>query len=182
MQLWPTADFQRVLTSARHARMKYPLHSGRYKLEEALTLVRDWQYTLNEVGAYLRGELLLPAGAVLGNHCTTDDLEEWLTSIMEAVTWQLGYYVLPAVSALEGDGLPDYEVVRLAAFTQTGVKVIADQYAQVREVYGVGVDLAPPALLRGIPILAVTMGAAVDLIECLFDQIDHYQSPSPAVH
>lgn len=82
-------------------RYRYPLHKGRYKLEEGIECMR------RILSTYRAGLSDRQLAVVSGKYesCMNFEFDEWLISIPEFISHFLGYDVLPGLSALTGDGV-----------------------------------------------------------------------------
>lgn len=87
-------------------RYRYPLNTGRYKLEEGLVSIKR---TLSTYRAGLCDRQLL-AGSGIYESCMRCEFDEWLMTIPEYIAYDLGYNILPGLSALVGDGVEHDEM------------------------------------------------------------------------
>jgi hypothetical protein len=95
----------------RAARVNHPLHQGHYKLREELNRLDRRSATLAAIADY-RSNGATGHVRVLGC-CTSDDAAVWLKRQPAEIAFDLGYYTLPAIAALVGDGV-EPELVRKA--------------------------------------------------------------------
>jgi hypothetical protein len=98
-----------VYQNARKRRAKHPLKSGRYKLEETLLDLNRLEVTLALKGrspdSYNGLERGLPQPV-----CIPNEFRSWGRKLPHILADDLGYYLLPAVERLVGDGIPTAEV------------------------------------------------------------------------
>jgi hypothetical protein len=98
-----------VYQKAHERRAKHPLKSGRYKLEETLLALCRLEITLTLKGrspdSYNRLERGLPHPV-----CLPCEFRSWGRKLPHILANHLGYYLLPAVESLVGDGIPVAEV------------------------------------------------------------------------
>ena len=110
-----TSLCQEAFERGARNRLNHPLDRGRYKLEEIDHDLRSIVEDLKVIARYKQG-IARPTDI---SHCTKDDLSIWLKGLPELMSRWAGYYILPAISALQGDGLPLDLVVRLTAEAKT---------------------------------------------------------------
>jgi hypothetical protein len=98
-------------------RKKYPLRSGEYKLKEALYMLRMYIKELKRIADYkqARNTLARKAKGHALQRCTPEDMDKWLKELPQHIAHTLSYYVIPATSALTGDGVPEAKVEKLHA-------------------------------------------------------------------
>ncbi|WP_273151234.1 hypothetical protein [Methylophaga thiooxydans] len=89
-------------------RYGYPLEKGRYKLEEGIECMR------RILSTYRAGLSDRQLAVVSGKYesCMDFEFDEWLLSIPEFISYFLGYKVLPGLSALTGDGVPQEQATK----------------------------------------------------------------------
>lgn len=92
-------------------RLEHPLHQGLYKLDETNFRLRAIVEDLHVIGRYKQGT----ARSTDISHCASYELPIWLKHIPELIARYAGYYILPGISALVGDGLPQDVVAILNA-------------------------------------------------------------------
>ena len=110
------------------ARERDPLHRGAYKLRE----VRSWTTRCLEdveVISKYKGKALI--GRL--RHCTSDDKVPWLKARPADIAHDLGYYVLPGIAALIGDGLPPIVVNRLAKEAEAAAGLLVARCQSVHD-------------------------------------------------
>ena len=98
-----------VYQNARQRRTKYPLKTGRYKLDEAI-----WGLYRLEVTLALKGRFPAPYDifekGLPHPVCMPKEFRSWGRKLPHILADDLGYYLLPAVESLVGDGIPTAEV------------------------------------------------------------------------
>jgi hypothetical protein len=98
-----------VYQNARQRRTKYPLKTGRYKLDEAI-----WGLYRLEVTLALKGRFPAPYDifekGLPHPVCMPKEFRSWGRKLPHILADDLGYYLLPAVESLVGDGMPTAEV------------------------------------------------------------------------
>lgn len=82
-------------------RCRYPLQTGRYKLEEGLVSIKRILSTYR-AGLSDRQLLVVPGEY---ESCMNFEFDEWLMTIPEYTAHYLGYNILPGLGALKADGL-----------------------------------------------------------------------------
>lgn len=90
-------------------RYRYPLQKGRYKVEEGIECTR------RILSTYRAGLSERQLAVVSGKYesCMDFEFDEWLLSIPEYISHQLGYNVLPGLSALAGDGVANAQATKM---------------------------------------------------------------------
>ena len=109
-------------------RLQHPLHRGLYKLEEVNADLKAIVEDLRVIARYKQGA----ARVTDISHCTSLDLPIWLKHVPELVARDLGYNILPAISALAADGLPQSTVTRLSAECKSLANDLVDECESVR--------------------------------------------------
>ncbi|BDW86633.1 hypothetical protein [Roseicyclus marinus] len=96
---------RRAFEKGQADRRAHPLTSGAYKLRDVIDSLTKDLAAINEIRDYLlnRKGYARPAYLV---RCTSDDMAIWLKGLPEDLAHQFGYDVLPAIDALQGDGVP----------------------------------------------------------------------------
>ena len=137
-----------VCETARGERAKYPLSAGRYKLEEALRAIERWQDLVTTIadrvctgGKFGENENLGP--------CMATERGAYLKGIPAQLAELLGYTILPAIAALEGDGMPKAEVERLLSRAETDAQRLLDDCEAVRLSLKGGIKHEYDAMRRG---------------------------------
>ena len=111
---------RQAFDEGRAKRLKFPLHNGAYKLREALRGLDGCLETLDAI-ATDRKQGLTGLARPLGC-CTSDDYAVWLQRLPESIAFDLGYYTLPAIVALRGDGVPSAALNRTLAEAEHEVR------------------------------------------------------------
>lgn len=96
--------------SAQAARRTAPLQSGVYKLREAQGTIQRFEDTLRTIAAYSRKPQIFPL-----RHCSlgplmTDEIEDYLRALPIKIIDIVAYDILPAITALTGDGIAESDV------------------------------------------------------------------------
>ena len=120
-----------VCDTARAERAKYPLTEGRYKLEEALRAIERWQDLVTTIAERVRAGGKFEQDENLGP-CMATERGAYLKGIPAQLAELLGYTILPAIAALEGDGMPKAEVERLLSRAETDAQRLLDDCEAVR--------------------------------------------------
>ena len=100
---------RRAFDQGQASRRKHPLKSGVYKLDNALTAIRRLLRTMEAMYDHQNGKAWSDYPVSLGS-CLSDEMDEYLQHTPSMVADILGHDVLPAIAALEGDGLSPDEV------------------------------------------------------------------------
>lgn len=116
---------------ARANRTKYPLSAGRYKLKEAEDTLNAWRVLVLEIAKRLRTKAKFDETECLGP-CLTNERGTYLKSIPARLAELIGHNILPAIAALEGDGLPKAEVQHLLSRAEADAQRLLDDCEAVR--------------------------------------------------
>lgn len=114
-----------IFNAARAERAKYPLSAGRYKLREAEDTLNAWRELVLEIAKRLRTGAKFDQIESLGP-CMAAERGTYLKGIPAQLAELLGYTILPAIAALEGDGVSKAEVQRLQSRAETDARRLID--------------------------------------------------------
>ena len=96
-----------IFNQAQSQRKQHPFVSGGlYKIKEAADRLHRDSHTIDDLAADQR----LRLGKRVFNGCTREDKSKWLRDNLLDVAFRLGYEILPAIDALEQDGLSKKDV------------------------------------------------------------------------
>jgi len=107
-----------AFTEGERFTQQYPRTRGTYKLRERLT---QWVEAEIEVSRIARS-VCNPKIRYELRHCTPEDKHLWLQNAPIWTAYELGADVLPAFSALVGDGMPAADVRRLLPQVRSRIK------------------------------------------------------------
>lgn len=110
-----------IFNTARAERAKYPLTSGQYKLDEAIKTIDRWRDLVATISDRVRTGGKFGADENLGP-CMADEREDYLKALPALIAELIGKKILPAIAALEGDGVPRAKVQRLLRQAETDVQ------------------------------------------------------------
>lgn len=137
-----------VCDTARGERAKYPLPSGGYKLRGAKNRINQLHELVTTIadrvctgGKFRETENLGP--------CMATERGAYLKGIPAQLAELLGYTILPAIAALEGDGVPRAEVQRLLSRAETDAQRLLDDCEAVRLSLKGGIKHEYDAMRRG---------------------------------
>jgi hypothetical protein len=136
-----------IFITARAERAKYPLTKGRYKLDEARHAIEDWHKLIVTVAKRVRTGSVFGVDENLGP-CMADEREAYLEELPDRLANLVGYYILPAIAALEGDGVPKAEVERLLRHAETDAKRLLAECEAARARLNGGIDHEYGAMRR----------------------------------
>lgn len=147
--------------TARNRRAEIaPLNQGKYKLAEA-------QNTLGRLVCTVQATLGMPTK--LQPLCMPHEAGRWAKKIPTLIADILGYTVMPAMKALEGDGLSRKQAASLGAVSQTIVdNLLADAEAVRCNLPPHGL---PDPIKRDLLSLAENAASAVDSIGLAVKQV-----------
>ena len=137
-----------IFDANRAARAKHPLDRGAYKLREARRNLDHWQDLINIIT-----ERMLSGGKFRTDEalvcCMAYERGSYLKSIPVRLAELIGHQILPGIAALEGDGIPRAEVIRLKHRAETDARqLLADcEAARLRLKGGISQEYA--AMRRG---------------------------------
>jgi hypothetical protein len=120
-----------IFNAARAQRAKYPLASGLYKLREAEHAIEDWLRLVNTIAERTQGGSGFGATENL-SPCMSHERGTYLKSIPARLAERIGYDILPAIAALEGDGVPKTEVQRLVRRAETDAQRLVAECEAVK--------------------------------------------------
>jgi hypothetical protein len=89
-------------------RLSHPLTRGVYKLDETASRQEACQEEIERIKDYK-----LNKGYPTMMHCVREDAHIWLKRIPHMISENMGYSVVPAISALSGDDVPQILVAKL---------------------------------------------------------------------
>ena len=134
---------RQAFDEGRAKRLKFPLHNGAYKLREAQRGLDRCLETVATLDAIATDRKAGPNGQTrLLGCCTSDDDAVWLQRLPESIAFDLGYYTLPAIVALRGDGVPSAALNRTLAEAEHEVRklVVACEATRVTLQQGIALE------------------------------------------
>jgi hypothetical protein len=148
-----------IFDTAREMRKAHPLSSGRFKLDEAQDRINQLQKLVTTVADRLH------AGGKFGENenlgpCMATERGTYLKGIPAQLAELLGYTILPAIAALEGDGVPKAEVQRLLSRAETNAQRLIDDFEALRLRLKGGIKHEYDAMRRGKSELLELLDAA----------------------
>jgi hypothetical protein len=115
-----------IFDAARARRTEYPLTRGRYKLDGARHTIDRWRATVETITERTQGGSGFGEAENLGS-CMSYERGAFLKELPMKVAELVGYDILPAIAALECDGVPEAEVQRLVRRAETDAqRLISD--------------------------------------------------------
>jgi hypothetical protein len=120
-----------ILDAARAQRTKYPLTKGRYKLDEARHTIDRWHDLVATITEQVRTGRKFGETECLGP-CMADERGTYLKGLPARLAERIGYHILPAIAALEGDGVPKAEVQRLVLRAETNAQRLVAECEALR--------------------------------------------------
>ena len=119
-----------IFNQAQSQRKQHPFVGGsRYKLREVAARLRRDSETIDHLATDRRRGL----GREVFNGCTREDKAKWLRDTLLDVAYRLGYDILPAIDALEQDGLSKKDVRLCRAWATAHAVSLLCQIDQVYE-------------------------------------------------
>ena len=120
-----------IFITARAERAKYPLTKGQYKLDEGEQAINQLLKLVTTIAKRVRTGGKFGETENLGP-CMADERGTYLKGIPAQLAELLGYTILPAIAALEGDGVPKAEVQRLLSRAETDAQRLIDECEALR--------------------------------------------------
>jgi hypothetical protein len=154
----------KAFADALAERAKYPLTEGIFKIEEARRDIAAWRALVLTITARLRTGDKFGANENLGP-CMAHERETYLKDLPVQMAELVGYKVLPAIAALEGDGVPKSEVHRLLAHAQNDAQRLLDDCETVRLQLAGGIEREYRAMKNGWSHMWGLLDAAADLAQ-----------------
>lgn len=119
-----------IFNQAQSQRKQHPFVSGGlYKIKEAADRLHRDSQTIDDLAADRR----LCSGKKVFNGCTREDKATWLRAALVDVSYRLGYDILPAIDALEQDGLSKKDVKLCKSWAKEHAVSLLYQVDQVYE-------------------------------------------------
>lgn len=137
-----------IFNAARAERAKYPLTHGQYKLAEAVHMIDRWRDLITTITERVRTGGKFGQDEYLGP-CMAYERGTYLKSIPARLAGLLGYTILPAIAALEGDGLPNAQVQRLLRCAETDAQRLIDACEALRLRLKGGINQEYDAMHKG---------------------------------
>lgn len=120
-----------AFNTALAERAKYPLSEGQYKLEEAERTIQRWQQMLETIAERIRAGGTFDETENLGP-CMAHERGIHLKRLPLDLAELIGYTILPAIAALDGDGVQAAEVRKLLNRAKTSAMGILAECEGVR--------------------------------------------------
>ena len=114
-----------------HSRLNYPLHMGLYKLSES---TRNLQSTRDEVIRISKVVKGTKSPSCL-QHCTNEDKAVWLRKVPLFAAYDLGYEIIPALRALEFDGVLKSQSEAAALLVESAMPARLVKWDYLRDSY-----------------------------------------------
>jgi hypothetical protein len=158
---------QDIFITARAKRANYPLTKGQYKLDEAEQAINHLQKLVTTIAKRVRTGGKFGETENLGP-CMATERGAYLKGIPAQLAALLGYTILPAIAALEGDGVPKAEVQRMLIRAETDAQRLIDECEALRLRLKAGIKHEYDAMRRGeSELLGLLVEAeALALIKC----------------
>jgi hypothetical protein len=138
-------------------RVSYPLHQGRYKLEERASTFIAAKETLRMVRAFVSGR----SRCLYLGGCMASDKHTWLKNLPLDIAFSLGYDLLPGLLALKKEGAlcvdRDYPAIE-----QDCLKLV-DRCEQVRNAIRKDIKVEYQLMKKGGSLLEPLIEEAIDL-------------------
>lgn len=137
-----------IFNVARAKRKSHPLPSGRYKLQEAEDSINQLHKLVTTIADRVRSGGKFGETENLGP-CMSTERGIYMKSISAQLAELLGYTILPAIAALDGDGVPKAEVQRLLSRAETDTQRLIDECEALRLSLKGGIKQEYDAMRRG---------------------------------
>jgi hypothetical protein len=144
----PPTTCHEIVTSAREKRKAHPLPSGGYKLKEAEDRINQLHKLVTTIAYRVhRGERFSETENL--GPCMATERGAYLKGLPAQLAELLGYTILPAIAALEGDGVPKAAVQRLLSRAETDAQRLIDDCEALRLSLKNGIKHEYDAMRRG---------------------------------
>ena len=137
-----------IFDTARERRKAHPLSSGGYKLREAEDRINQLHKLVTTIAERVRAGGKFGETENLGP-CMATERGAYLKGIPAQLAELLGYTMLPAIAALEGDGVPKAEVQRLLSRAETDAQRLIEECEALRLSLKAGIKNEYDAMRRG---------------------------------
>ena len=137
-----------IFNTAQVQRAKYPLTKGQYKLDEGEQAINQLQKLVTTVAKRVRTGGKFGETENLGP-CMATGRGAYLKGIPAQLAELLGYTILPAIAALEGDEVPKAEVQRLLIRAETDAQRLINDCEALRLRLKGGIKQEYDAMRRG---------------------------------
>ena len=156
-----------IFNAARDKRTAHPLTSGQYKLREAEDTLNAWRELVLKIAIRLRTKAKFTETECLGP-CMAIERGTYLKSIPALLAELIGQNILPAIAALEGDGLSKADVQRLLSRAETDAQRLLDDCEAVRLRLKAEIKHEYRAMRRGESLLLglLVKAEALALLKC----------------
>jgi hypothetical protein len=134
----PLTNCYKAYSAARAFREEVPLHSGLYKLVEAVRELEHIWHTVNIIASHLQGTLKRRPEQSVGC-CTIYEKASFLKRVPQYIADILGRKIVPSIAALHGDGLPEAEVLRCAGCAEQEARQILADCQRVQDQMRAGI-------------------------------------------
>jgi hypothetical protein len=125
----PQKECQKAFRLGLQRRKPHQLHTGVYKLIEVQDQYSGMVEDAHEIIKLKKRLILVPRL----NHCTAEDMAHWLKKIPGNIAFDLGYYLIPSVIALEGNNLPHDVVISMTAHFTLQSQALLDSCQEVHD-------------------------------------------------
>lgn len=137
-----------IFNAAQAERAKCPLTSGKYKLEEARQTIDGLHTLVTTIADRVRARGKFGEAENLGP-CMAHERGAYLKAIPSRLAELIGNKILPAIAALEGDGVPKAEVERRLSRAETDARRVLAECEAVRQTLKSGIKHEYEAMGRG---------------------------------
>jgi hypothetical protein len=121
----------KAYNSAQKRRLEHPFPSGIFKLREVRNALIKYQRCIFNIGRYNRGVIGARHGDIDLGGCMAYERGPWLKHLPISISRLLGWKWLPAVAALEGDGVSERYARELLQRHQCIVQSTLDECDQI---------------------------------------------------
>lgn len=155
-----------IFDAARTKRAAHPLTKGRFKLEEAENRVNQLQKLVTTIADRVRARGKFGETENLGP-CMATERGAYLKGMPAQLAELLGYTIVPAIAALEGDGVPKAEAQRLMCRAETDAQRLIDECEALRLRLKGGINHEYDAMRRGqSELLSLVDGVKTVVLPC----------------
>lgn len=137
-----------IFDAAREKRKAHPLTAGRLKLDETQNRINQLHKLVTTIADRLRAGGKFGETENLGP-CMATERGTYLKLIPAQLAELLGYTILPAIAALEGDGVPKAHVEHLLSRAETDAQRVLAECEALRLRLKGGIKHEYAAMRRG---------------------------------
>lgn len=162
----------RAFVQGQEDRKVHPLTMGLYKLQELRRALDRDAATAGAIAAAVSGKGGGRGKWPSDSNCTTTEKGSWLKKLPQSLARDLGYIVVPAVSALHGDDIGQSDVTRLVAEARRATTAIVALCDDMATAIRASVDYEYAAMRCGHSMAIQIIDQMEALVTWLIDEVN----------